>query len=221
MERRIEDAVVMDKKTFKSLTSETRTDILKLLKKRNHTLSEISEKLKISKTTAKEHLDVLLEGRLIEQVPSHHKWKYYTLTEDGRKIVGGEGPTRVVILIATAIIGLLLSVYGFVGLASPPFQMLAEDNAILQEAPEAIGEADTRTFEPESGGMVGIEKEYAEMDAEVMSEAPPPGEAEVIGAEEPVEVPRYDYIAFAVIGISIFAVALYILIKTKRKRGVI
>jgi len=219
MERRIEDAVVMDKKTFKSLTSETRTDILKLLKKRNHTLSEISEKLKISKTTAKEHIDVLLEGRLIEQIPSHHKWKYYTLTEDGRKIVGGEGPTRVVILIATAIIGLLLSMYGFVGLASPPVQILAGDNALLGGAPEAesMEEADTRTFEPESGGMVAIEKEtYGEMEGVAVT-TEPPDEAMVMEPEEP----RYDYIAFVVIGLAVLAVSLYMLTKTNRKRGLL
>jgi DNA-binding transcriptional ArsR family regulator len=115
-ERGIEDAVVMDQKTFKSLTSETRTDILKLLKKRNHTLSEIAEALKISKTTAKEHLDVLMEGRLIEQVPSTNIWKYYTLTNDGKKLVGEAGPKRVVILLGTFILGIILSLYGAFGL---------------------------------------------------------------------------------------------------------
>jgi len=115
-ERGIEDAIVMNQKTFKSLTSETRTEILKLLKKRNYTLSEIADALKISKTTAKEHLDILMEGKLIEQVPSTNIWKYYTLTKDGRKLVGEEGPKRVVILIATCIFGILISLYGIYGL---------------------------------------------------------------------------------------------------------
>jgi len=213
MERRIEDAVVMDKKTFKSLTSETRTDILKLLKKRNHTLSEISEKLKISKTTAKEHLDVLLEGRLIEQVPSHHKWKYYTLTEDGRKIVGGEGPTRVVILIATAVIGLLLSVYGFAGLASSPF---ADEGAFYPQLEDMRAIPEETNFEPESGGMVAIEKETYDAEEDVVLAAESP---ETI-MMEPKE-PRYDYIAFVVMGLSVLAVSVYMLIKTNRRRGLI
>ena len=115
-ERGIEDAIVMNQKTFKSLTSETRTEILKLLKKRNYTLSEIADALKISKTTAKEHLDILMEGKLIEQVPSTNIWKYYTLTKDGRRLVGEEGPKRVVILIATCIFGILISLYGIYGL---------------------------------------------------------------------------------------------------------
>lgn len=213
MERGIEDAVVMDKKTFKSLTSETRTEILKLLKKRNHTLSEIAEKLKISKTTAKEHIDVLTEGRLIVQVPSTNKWKYYTLTEDGRKLVGGEGPTRVVVLIATAVIGLLISVYGFAGLA--PLNVLAEDNAALEQAP---GVTEQRAFEPESGGMVAIQKET--YDAETVAEAQP--EAEMLeAAPATLEAPKYDYIAFLVIGISVFAVSLYMLLKQKKQRSLI
>ncbi len=115
----IEDAIVMDKKTFKSLTSETRTAILKLLKKRNHTLSEIASSLKISKTTAKGHLEVLLEGRLIEQVPSTNKWKYYALTRDGRKLVGSGGPKRVVIVLAATIAGMLLALYGFTSFMQP------------------------------------------------------------------------------------------------------
>ena len=219
MERRIEDAVVMDKKTFKSLTSETRTDILKLLKKRNHTLSEIAEKLKISKTTAKEHIEVLLEGRLIEQVPSHHKWKYYTLTEDGRKIVGGEGPTRVVILIATAIIGLLLSVYGFVGLTSPPVHILADEGVLYQQDEDTRAIPEETAFEPESGGVVAIqeEKDYELEENIALSESPPAAETMMMEPEEP----RYDYIAFAVIGLTILAVSLYILIKTNRTRGLI
>jgi len=220
MERGIEDAVVMDKKTFKSLTSETRTEILKLLKKRNHTLSEIAEKLKISKTTAKEHIEVLLEGRLIEQVPSNHKWKYYTLTEDGRKIVGGEGPTRVVILIATAIIGLLLSVYGFVGLASPLVNILADEGVLYPQLEDMRAIPEETTFEPESGGMIAIQEEkdeYNEVEEDTSLAAEPPAEAMLLEQEEP----RYDYIAFAVIGLTILAVSLYILIKTNRTRGLI
>lgn len=216
MERRIEDAVVMDKKTFKSLTSETRTDILKLLKKRNHTLSEIAEKLKISKTTAKEHIDVLLEGRLIEQVPSNHKWKYYTLTEDGRKIVGGEGPTRVVILIATAIIGLLISVYGFSGLISPPF---ADEGAFYPQVEDMRAIPEETILETESGGMVAIQEEkdeYNEVEEDIALEAETP-EAMMLEPKEP----RYDYIAFVVIGLSVLAVSIYTLMKTNRRKGLI
>ena len=150
MDQGIEDAVVMDDKTFKSLTSKTRTDILKLLKKRNHTLSEIAEELKISKTTVKEHIDILIEGRLIEQVPSTNKWKYYTLTKDGRKLVGEEGPKRVVITLVALVIGFFISVYGFTGF----MESVGGTDAVMLTAETTMPQAtmaggEERTFDAE------------------------------------------------------------------------
>jgi len=222
MERGIEDAVVMDNKTFKSLTSKTRTEILKLLKKRNYTLSEISEKLKISKTTAKEHIDILVEGRLIEQLPSANKWKYYTLTKDGRKLVGEEGPKRVVITLVAFIVGMLLSVYGFTGALAPLGQMSGT------EAPaETLGAWDART---------AVEEDYAETALPPESEplavggeetqkdaAPVPEEEPEINAaltELPVQQPNYLDLMLGVVGIVIMAMAVVLLIR-KKERSVI
>jgi len=175
MDQGIDDAVVMDDKTFKSLTSKTRTDILKLLKKRNHTLSEIAEKLKISKTTAKEHLDILMEGRLIEQVPSTNKWKYYTLTKDGRKLVGEEGPKRVVITLVAFVIGMMVSIYGFSGFMG---SIIGTDAVMLAEAPV-----------PETTMAGGIERSFDAQEAEepmmITSEAATEGET----AEDYAELP--------------------------------
>lgn len=118
----VDDAIVMDKKTFKSLTSDTRLKILKLLKKRNHTITEIAEKLGIKKSSVKQHIDILVEGRLVEPVPSSNIWKYYTLTNDGKKLVEDESPKRVVVLLATTIIGLLMMFYGFSSYFFPPME---------------------------------------------------------------------------------------------------
>lgn len=65
----------------KALSSPTRVDILKLLKKQQHTLSEISRELKISKTNAKAHLAKLLAVGLVGET-SRSKWKYYSLSEE-------------------------------------------------------------------------------------------------------------------------------------------
>jgi len=158
---RIEDAVVMDKKTFRSLTSETRIKILKLLSKRNYTLTEIAKELGITKTSAKEHLDILVEGRLIEPVPSSNIWKYYTLTKDGRKLIERETPKRVVILIAIAIIGLLISVYGFTDVFTPQQQEVSEQpHMLVKNAPmataEAMPEATTETGHEEKNNIKTI-----------------------------------------------------------------
>jgi predicted ArsR family transcriptional regulator len=209
MERGIEDAVVMDDKTFKSLTSKTRAEILKLLKKRNHTLSEIAEKLKISKTTAKEHLDILMEGRLIEQVPSTNIWKYYTLTKDGRKLVGEEGPKRVVITLVTFVIGFLLSVYGFMGIAG---NLVAEQTmtAEIAEAPAAGGARDAETEKVIAPATA--EEAYADAGNIAETTAQPPG-----------QVPAYDYkpLVLGIAGIAIMAIALLMFIRSKRQRSVL
>ncbi len=227
MERGIEDAVVMDQKTFKSLTSETRAEILKLLKKRNHTLSEIAQRLKISKTTAKEHLDILVEGRLVEPVPSTNIWKYYTLTKDGRKLVGEEGPKRVVITLVTFVIGLMLSIYGFSGLFAPLPQM-------AEEIPEATAAGETavaggRAFEEEKVAAPLAEAEYnadAGTGAVVTSAVPPSEEAraEEEPAAEPTTMPLmspYLPLMIGIVGIAVMAMALLMLIRSRRKRSVI
>jgi DNA-binding transcriptional ArsR family regulator len=43
----MDDAIVMDKETFRLLASDTRISILKLLRHRDYNLSEISRKLNL------------------------------------------------------------------------------------------------------------------------------------------------------------------------------
>ena len=211
MERGIEDAVVMDQDTFKSLTSGTRTKILKLLKKRNHTLSEIAKTLGISKTTAKEHLDILVKGRLTEQVPSTNKWKYYTLTKDGRKLVGEEGPKRVVILIATFVIGFLFALYGF---ASPFVQPVAlAEEQIGGEADSWVAKGDEATMETLEAGDVPPASAPREM--ETYEE-----ETAMVG-EPTAEAPNYIPMMLGIVGIAMMAMTLLLFLKGRRKKGVI
>ncbi len=62
----------------KALSSPVRVKILKLVKQRPHTLTEVSNALGISKTNAKTHLKKLVAAGLIEEKP-RSKWKYYSL----------------------------------------------------------------------------------------------------------------------------------------------
>jgi len=229
MDQGIDDAVVMDDKTFKSLTSKTRTDILKLLKKRNHTLSEIAEKLKISKTTAKEHLDILVEGRLIEQVPSTNKWKYYTLTKDGRKLVGEEGPKRVVITLVAFVIGMMVSIYGFSGFMG---SITGTDAVMLAEAPvpeTTMAGGVERTFdaqEAEEPMMVtseaATEGETAEDSINTGIEPPPADEKTTIQAAEPMEdtmlMPDYLDLMLGIVGVAVMGMAVLLFIKGKKNK---
>lgn len=101
---------------FKALSSETRTEIIKLLKERNHTLTELAEKMGLSSPTVKEHLEKLEHAQLIESIDSGHKWKYYCLTRKGKTIFG-ENKTypspNIMIIVGIATIALIALLFSF------------------------------------------------------------------------------------------------------------
>jgi Ca-activated chloride channel family protein len=75
---------------YKTLSSDTRLDILKLLEdgEGGRTPSFISEKLEKSKATISEHLDRLVEAQLVEKEEVEgRKWVFYRLTPKGKSIV--------------------------------------------------------------------------------------------------------------------------------------
>ena len=115
--------VVLDEESFKALSSESRVSILKNLKKRRHTLSELSKNLSLGNSTVKEHCDVLRRAELIEQFDEGRKWKYYALTEKGRQVIAPSLYDDLQILItlcATVVItaGVLFFLLGTMGSAS-------------------------------------------------------------------------------------------------------
>jgi len=83
-----EDKIVLDRKSFEALATDTRVKILKSLKERRKTLTEIAEEQKMSVSGIKEHLENLESAGLIAKKDDGHKWKYYELTDKGARIVG-------------------------------------------------------------------------------------------------------------------------------------
>lgn len=81
----MEDKITLDKESFKSLASGTRISILKSLDVRRKTLTELSKQLSMSPSTVKEHMENLCNADLTVQVDDGHKWKYYELTNKGKK----------------------------------------------------------------------------------------------------------------------------------------
>ena len=77
---------IMDRKTIKALSTDTRLEITKLLSKRPYTASELSRILNKHVTTVKEHLDLLEKSNLIKREKTDNKWIYYTLSDKGSKI---------------------------------------------------------------------------------------------------------------------------------------
>ena len=80
-----EEKVVLDRKSFEALAVDTRVKILKSLKERRKTLSEIAKEQGMSVSGIKEHLETLEHVGLIEKKDDGHKWKYYELTKKGAK----------------------------------------------------------------------------------------------------------------------------------------
>ena len=81
------DKITIDRETFKALAADSRIDILKSLEEHKLTLSDLSQKLSMSPSTVKEHLDRLTAAGLIELIPGDTKLKYYKLTWKGRNIL--------------------------------------------------------------------------------------------------------------------------------------
>jgi len=96
--------VKFDQGELKVLASETRVEILKTLKDRNFTVSELSEKLGHSKSTLHEHISKLLESNLVEKADNYtNKWVYYRLSRRGKGLFV-DNAKRVVVIISTILL---------------------------------------------------------------------------------------------------------------------
>ncbi len=104
-----EKEVALERSDLKALASDTRVEILKKLKERNYTISELSSKLGHSKSTLHEHISKLVEANLVEKADNHtSKWVYYRLSRKGRGLFV-DRTNRVVVVFSTIllIVGIL------------------------------------------------------------------------------------------------------------------
>lgn len=95
----MEEKILIDKETLKAIAVETRLNILKLLTQKEYTLSDLSGMLGLGNSTVKEHLDTLCKAGLIKKEETDRKWKYYSLTFKGKRLVQ---PREVKVLFAFA-----------------------------------------------------------------------------------------------------------------------
>lgn len=89
---------ILDIDSMKALSCDTRVDILKLLKKRRATLSELSKALKKSKPALIKHLDLLVASEMVVKEDDGRKWIYYDLTEKGRMVVTDKKKSFILLL---------------------------------------------------------------------------------------------------------------------------
>ncbi|NCP72182.1 winged helix-turn-helix transcriptional regulator [archaeon] len=106
-----EEKILIDRETLKAIASDTRLDILKSLSKRKKTLSELSKVLDLKSPTIKEHLDHLINSNLVLKEETESKWKYYSLTDKGSKLIK---PREIKVLISFVVS--FISTLGLIGL---------------------------------------------------------------------------------------------------------
>ena len=98
------------RETIKALSSDTRVEIIKALKERRKTVSELSSEMRLSKSTVHEHLEKLLRESLIQRNESYtNKWVYYELTRKGSELLE-TGEKKVLLLLSSigvAVLGAL------------------------------------------------------------------------------------------------------------------
>lgn len=161
---------------FKALSSDVRVGILKMLKDRNYTLTELSEKLEMAAPSTKQHLEILVGNGLIEQRDEGRKWKYYSLTRKGKYLLlGDKHDTVVLVVLSLSTIAMLFFFYsafmsfGYVSMAAlpedggsfePPKIMGADRETVTGENADASGERSEETLGA-NGGSLPQTKEYS------------------------------------------------------------
>jgi len=137
--------LILSVNDFKTLSSDTRLQIIKLLSGRNYNLTELSAKLKLSAPSIKQHIEVLLASDLIVMIDSSHKWKYYTLSRKGKKLVEPYS-TQVLIVLSSSLIGILgialiaSAIFGFQALGVVSGSAVSDSVKTLASAP-SVAEA--------------------------------------------------------------------------------
>ena len=86
----MEEKIVLDRKSFKALAADSKVKILKLLKQRRHTQSELAVSLNFSIPTVKQHLKEMEDAGLVKMIDEGRKWKYYALTSKSKGIFDPE-----------------------------------------------------------------------------------------------------------------------------------
>jgi DNA-binding transcriptional ArsR family regulator len=134
-----EDKIVLDRKSFEALAVDSRVKILKSLKERRKTLSEIAKEQGMSVSGVKEHLETLEGVGLIEKKDDGHKWKYYELTKKGGNIVAPR-ELRVWILLSMSFIALMASMTAIIDV--PGFPGGTAYSSAPQDVPAPTGDED-------------------------------------------------------------------------------
>ena len=112
------DKIALDKKTLGALSSDTRADILKSIDVRRMTVTELSKRLNLPKSSVHENLNRLVDTDLVKKNnDDRNKWIYYEPTEKGRRLLHPHEMTKIVLLLSSAalsFVGGIIEIYWFI-----------------------------------------------------------------------------------------------------------
>jgi DNA-binding transcriptional ArsR family regulator len=95
--------VLLDYDAFRALASHVRIEILKKLDESRSTVSDLSRKLTMSKSTVHKHLERLVDVGLISKIEDDRKWVYYEITNKGARILHPEN-VQVSVILSTVVL---------------------------------------------------------------------------------------------------------------------
>ena len=104
--------VVLDRESFKALSSGTRISILKALDGKRQTVTQLSKELEISKPALLKHLEALIVAKLVKKEGKERKWIYYDLAFKGKNLLHPER-AAVTVLLSAAFASLAGAIAGF------------------------------------------------------------------------------------------------------------
>jgi DNA-binding transcriptional ArsR family regulator len=159
-----DEKITLDRRTFKVLASNTRTDILKALEGTQKTVSDLARDLNMNKATMYQHLEQLRQVGLVKrldgkermktvktgphQAPTHggpRKWVYYKLSWKGRNIVNPGKVRFAVMLSMVAVIGIAIALIFAFSMITPFQQPGDGEYRAVDDAPPEIETWDTPT----------------------------------------------------------------------------
>lgn len=132
------DRVELDRSSFKALASDSRIEIIKHLNEKSMRVTDLAEKMQLSKPTLIEHLKKLEDSGLIDRENRGEKWVYYRLTDKSRNLMEPKSDIRVKILFATSVVAFIS---GFAQLYRFFVQPQPKDAGIMTEDTKKIPES--------------------------------------------------------------------------------
>ena len=142
--------ITLDKEVFKALAGDTRISLLKSLRERRKTQSELAKELGIAAPTVKEHVDILQRASLVREIDDGHKWKYIELTIKGKGLLE-PSDKRILVLLGSSVIGIAAAAYVAMGRFQDYLTISAAKDSSSMLAETAVIRAGDSLAESSSG----------------------------------------------------------------------